>query len=95
MSKELPYLGPWSLLPTAPGTCPECAVKHEPKQPHNAESLHYQYYFYGQHGRWPTWDDALAHCSEQVKAWWKPRLEMAIKEREAKRKENSPASPDR
>lgn len=36
---------------TPEGTCPECAVKHDPEQPHNRDSLTYQYKFYDQHGR--------------------------------------------
>ena len=49
---------------TPEGTCPECAVKHDPEQPHNRDSLTYQYKFYDQHGRWPTWADAMAHCPD-------------------------------
>ena len=26
-----------------PDTCPECAVVHDPQQPHNRDSLYYQY----------------------------------------------------
>lgn len=52
---------------TPPGTCPECAVKHDPRLPHNRDSLAYQYKFYDKNGRWPTWVDAMAHCSEDVK----------------------------
>ena len=52
------------------GTCSMCAVKHEPEQPHNQKSLAYQYKFFDQHGRWPTWADAMAHCSEEIKAFW-------------------------
>lgn len=59
---------------TPPGACPECAVKHDPDQPHNCGSLAYQYKFYDQHGRWPTWADAMAHCSEGVKAFWTEQL---------------------
>ena len=55
---------------TPEGTCPECAVKHDPEQPHNRDSLTYQYKFYDQHGRWPTWADAMAHCPEEVKEVW-------------------------
>ena len=55
---------------TPPGTCPECAVKHDPSQPHNLQSLAYQYHFYDEHGRWPTWFDAMAHCSDSVKEFW-------------------------
>lgn len=37
-----------------PDTCPECAVVHDPQQPHNRDSLYYQYKFYDAHGCWPT-----------------------------------------
>ena len=56
------------------GTCPECAVNHPPEQPHNLQSLTYQYRFYDQNGRWPTWEDAMAHCSDEVKAFWIEKL---------------------
>ena len=56
------------------GTCPECAVKHEPEQPHNCQSLAYQYKFYDQHGRFPSWTDAMAHCSPEIKAFWIKQL---------------------
>ena len=59
---------------TPEGTCPECAVKHDPEQPHNRDSLAYQYKFYDQHGRWPTWEDAMAHCTDEVKAYWTQAL---------------------
>lgn len=62
---------------TPPGTCPMCAVKHDPAQPHNQQSLAYQYKFYDAHGRWPTWNDAMEHCSEEVKELWR----SALKER--------------
>jgi len=58
------------LLNAPTGTCPECAVKHDPTQPHDRQSLHYQYHFHGQHGRWPTWADAMAHCSADVQKMW-------------------------
>ena len=62
------------LRKTPEGTCPECAVRHEPYMPHNQQSLAYQYKFYDQHGRWPTWEDAMAHCSEKVKELWMQAL---------------------
>lgn len=62
------------LLPPAPDTCPICATKHKDDQPHNGQSMYYQYRFYGQAGRWPTWADAIAHCSELVRALWKRAL---------------------
>lgn len=60
----------FTLIPPAPGNCPICAYKHEPDQPHNRHSLYYQMAFHQQHGRWPTWADAMAHCSEEVKQAW-------------------------
>lgn len=62
------------LLPCKPGVCQECAVDHEPEMPHNQQSLYYQYKFYQQNGRWPTWEDAMAHCSPELQAWWKKEL---------------------
>lgn len=59
---------------TPEGTCPECAVKHDPDQPHNRDSLVYQYKFYDQHGRWPTWADAMAHCPDEIKGYWQQAL---------------------
>lgn len=60
---------------TPPGTCPICATKHEPEQPHNQQSLAYQYKFYDEHGRWPTWADAMAHCSDMIRDYWTRELE--------------------
>ncbi|MFD3272663.1 hypothetical protein ACE3MS_21440 [Paenibacillus dendritiformis] len=62
------------LMPATPGTCPECATKHEPQLPHNQQSLYYQSLFYSVHGRWPTWDDAMAHCSLDVREVWTQAL---------------------
>lgn len=52
---------------TPEGTCPMCAVKHDPDMPHNRDSLTYQYKFYDEHGRFPTWADAMAHCPKEIK----------------------------
>ena len=59
---------------TPPGTCPMCGVKHPAEQPHNRDSLTYQYKFYDQHGRWPTWEDAMEHCPADVKEYWTAAL---------------------
>ncbi len=67
---QAPKPAGFTLLPAPAGTCQECAVKHQPEQPHNQQSLFYQYHFYGQHGRWPTWTDALAHCTPEVRQVW-------------------------
>lgn len=42
------------LMPPGPGVCPECAHKHEPELPHNAQSMYYQMAFKQKRGRWPT-----------------------------------------
>jgi len=55
---------------TPEGICPICATKHEKVQPHNQQSLAYQYKFYDKHGRWPTWKDAMEHCPEEIKEFW-------------------------
>lgn len=55
---------------TPPGSCPECATAHEPYMPHNRDSLYYQYQYYDKHGKWPTWADAMAHCSQRIKELW-------------------------
>jgi hypothetical protein len=39
--------------------------------------MYYQYRFYGIRGRWPTWADAIAHCSEQMQEDWKHALTQA------------------
>ncbi|MGC1304776.1 MAG: hypothetical protein WA840_20595 [Caulobacteraceae bacterium] len=62
------------LLPPAKGTCIQCGREHDPAQPHDAQRLHYQYSFYGEHGRWPTWIDALTHCTPEIRAAWVARL---------------------
>jgi len=65
------HLKPFRILGITPkGTCTECATKHAPEQPHNQQSLTYQYKFYDKHGRWPTWADAMKHCPEEIKNYW-------------------------
>ena len=59
---------------TPPGTCPMCATAHDPEMPHNQQSLAYHYKFYDQHGRFPTWADAMEHCTDEVKAVWTEAL---------------------
>jgi hypothetical protein len=72
MSKH--SLKPFVLLPPKPGVCQECAVDHLEGDPHNKDSLYYQYYFYGKTGRWPTWNDAMEHCDEETKKGWSEEL---------------------
>ena len=64
----------FTVLPAAPGTCPECATEHPPEQPHNRQSLLYQYRYRQQHGRWPSWNDAMAHCTPAIQRQWREGL---------------------
>lgn len=66
----------FGILPPPPTACQVCGRNpaHAPDQPHDAQQLYYQYAFYAEHGRWPTWRDAVAHCSDEVRALWEPRL---------------------
>ena len=64
----------WMLLPAPKGTCQKCAVAHAEDQPHNQQSLFWQYWFFGQHERWPTWKDAMEHCSDETKRQWTEQL---------------------
>ncbi len=72
--------GGFRMLPGPPGTCEWCCVAHEPDQPHNQQSLPYQMRFHQIHGRWPTWSDAMAHCSDKVKAHWRRELVAMMRE---------------
>ena len=49
-----------------PGLCKTCATAHGAAEPHNHPSLYYHMAFYAAHGRFPTWDDAMAHCTPEV-----------------------------
>lgn len=64
----------FTLLPPRPDVCQECAVDHLPAEPHNAQSIYYQTKFHIEHGRQPTWADAMAHCDEDVQAAWRAEL---------------------
>lgn len=72
--------GGFRMLPGPPGTCEWCHVKHDPDQPHNRDSLPYQMKFYTLHKRWPTWTDAMAHCSDEIKTVWRDGLVEKMRE---------------
>lgn len=67
---------PFQLMPVPETACQVCGrdPAHSPDQPHDAQSLYYQYAFYGEHGRWPTWKDAVAHCSPETQQAWETEL---------------------
>lgn len=62
------------VIPPSPGSCPICATIHDPKEPHDRDSLYYQNRFRKKHKRFPTWEDAMAHCEESVKKDFRKRL---------------------
>lgn len=63
-----------NILPPRPGVCPVCATPHDPALMHNRDSLYYQMRFRQKHGRTPTWADAAAHCTSEVKAQYAPEF---------------------
>jgi hypothetical protein len=66
------------LLPPAAHLCQKCAWDHAPELPHNQDTFYWQYWFYKQSGgRWPTWADAMDHCTDETKELWR----NALKER--------------
>lgn len=76
--KLLP-LSAWKLLPPTLG-CSQCGTEHDDDIPHNAVSITYQYWFRieevraGRPGRWPTWKDAMAHCTPDMQRQWTEAL---------------------
>lgn len=69
-------LNNYTLEPPQPGACPVCAAFHDPTEPHSRNSLYYQMHFRKEHRRYPTWEDAMSHCSEQMKRVWRAKLAM-------------------
>lgn len=59
------------ILPPRKGACPICAATHEPMLPHNRNSYYYQMRFRQEHGHLPTWEDAMEHCTDEMKAEWR------------------------
>lgn len=79
-----------------PKLCPRCATAHAPGQPHDRDSLYYQNWFYKRNKRFPTWTDAMAHCTEKVKAEYSALLSrrgIAINAPALLRKAEAPAAP--
>jgi len=63
-----------AILPPESGCCQVCGTKHDPADPHNKTSLYYQMKFHQEYGRWPTWEDAMRHCTEETKTQWREQL---------------------
>lgn len=67
---EQTQVGTMMLMPARAGTCEHCAVIHPKEAPHDATSMFFKYKFYNENGQWPTWSDAMSHCTEEVKQLW-------------------------
>lgn len=62
------------VVAPVPGACPICATRHDPKEPHDRDSIYYQNYFRKKYKRFPTWADAMSHCNESQKRDFKKKL---------------------
>lgn len=63
-----------AVLPPKAGACWVCGDVHNGRDPHNARSILYQHRFRKRNGRYPTWADAMSHCSRKTKEKWVERL---------------------
>lgn len=62
------------LLPAKKGTCALCCVDHSEEFPHDQSSMFYKVRFALEHGRQPTWADAVAHTDDEMMKFWKESL---------------------
>lgn len=62
------------VLPPRPRACKVCAARHAEDQPHECDSLYYKVMFYRRFRRFPTWEDAMSHCSEETKSAFREEL---------------------
>jgi len=70
--------GTFYVLPSAPDHCQVCGQKHPDEESHDPTTLKYQMLFAANHprGKSPTWEDAMAHCDDEVKAKWRHKLKV-------------------
>ena len=54
--------------------CNQCGVFHSPLSPHYKDSPKYQKYFHDKYGRYPSWLDAMDHCTQEIKSLWVEEL---------------------
>jgi len=75
--------GTFRCYPPQPGCCPICAFFHGKNEPHFPGSTYYIMRFFQDHGRRPTWKDAMAHCPPEIQeAWTKELMEHGAIPRE-------------
>jgi len=63
------------ILEPEPGDCQICARHHNPTLPHDIHSLYYQIKFKLENNREATWQDAMAHCSDDMKQMWQDSMD--------------------
>lgn len=63
------------IVAPGPKVCPICATRHIKNAPHDRDSLYYQNHFRKTHKRFPTWEDAMEHCTEATKSAFRKELE--------------------
>jgi hypothetical protein len=63
------------LAPVQEGHCPQCDTVHDTWDAHDQTSSYYQLWFFDAYGRLPTWTDAMAHCSEEIRRFWTALLQ--------------------
>ena len=54
--------------------CSTCGVRHPSCEPHDKTSFFYQIIFSQEHKREVTWEDAMRHCDEETKEFWRKEL---------------------
>lgn len=62
------------IVAPMPGRCKVCATAHRPEEPHDRDSLYYQNRFFRKYKHFPTWEDAMRHCTEERKAAFREEL---------------------
>lgn len=69
-------LSEFKIVAPGPGRCRVCATVHRKEDPHDRDSLYYQNRFFRKHKRFPTWEDAMSHCTEERKAAFRDELKQ-------------------
>ena len=68
----------FKIMPPPAAACQICGKHpaHHKNAPHDAQSIYFQYAFFSEHARWPTWKDAVAHCPPEVRKVWEKELRL-------------------
>ena len=69
-----PVGGKLQLMPPAPHLCQVCGSDHGAGEAHDPTSVYYQYAFYENNGRYPSWRDSIAHLDAEHQQHWLDEL---------------------